>query len=535
MLRNPEKDASSSKAENKSASVNQNLMSPPTISLPKGGGAIRGIGEKFAANPVTGTGTFSVPIATSPGRSGFGPQLALTYDSGAGNGPFGLGWSLSLPSITRKTDKGTPRYNDDEESDVFILSGAEDLVPVLEQRAQGWVPVDLPDRTLDEHTYAIKAYRPRIEGLFARIERWSNKNNLQDVFWRSISRDNVTTLYGRSVESRIADPSNEDRIFSWLISESYDDKGNAIRYEYKQENLDEGDLSAVSERNRTRTAQRYLKRIKYGNKTPRQTNENLGLRTDWMFEVVFDFGEHYTEDDQGQPTSVHIEDSQRDWLVRLDPFSTYRSGFEVRSYRLCHRVLMFHHFAELGTPSYLVAATHFTISEAPSFSFITAVTQSRYLLNPGTSSWLKKSLPPVEFEYSEARVDQTIRDIEGESLENLPTGLQGSNYQWVDLDGEGLAGILAEQGGAWFYKRNLSALPISEIDDQPEYAARFAPVECLSTMPSPADLSGAQQFLDLAGDGQLDVVEFGGPNSGFFERTSNEEWDTFTAFASVPN
>ena len=44
----------------------------PSISLPKGGGAIRGIGEKFAANPVTGTGSMSVPIATSPGRSGFG-------------------------------------------------------------------------------------------------------------------------------------------------------------------------------------------------------------------------------------------------------------------------------------------------------------------------------------------------------------------------------------------------------------------------------------------------------------------------------
>src|SRR5580704_2803626 len=81
---------------------------PPQVSLPKGGGAIRGIGEKFAANPVTGTGSMSVPIATSPGRSGFGPQLALSYDSGSGNGPFGLGWSLGLPSITRRTDKGLP-------------------------------------------------------------------------------------------------------------------------------------------------------------------------------------------------------------------------------------------------------------------------------------------------------------------------------------------------------------------------------------------------------------------------------------------
>src|SRR5450755_3452171 len=106
-------------------------MQAPQIVPPKGGGAIRGIGEKLGANPVTGTGTMSVPIATSAGRSGFGPQLSLSYDSGQGNGPFGLGWHLALASITRKTDKGLPRYEDSTESDVFILSGAEDLVPLL--------------------------------------------------------------------------------------------------------------------------------------------------------------------------------------------------------------------------------------------------------------------------------------------------------------------------------------------------------------------------------------------------------------------
>ena len=93
-------------------------VSAPQVSLPKGGGAIRSIGEKFGANPVTGTGSMSVPIATSPGRSAFGPQLSLAYDSGAGNGPFGYGWSLSLPAIGRKTDKGLPQYRDAEESDV---------------------------------------------------------------------------------------------------------------------------------------------------------------------------------------------------------------------------------------------------------------------------------------------------------------------------------------------------------------------------------------------------------------------------------
>ena len=74
-------------SDSANAQQESNQVRAPSISLPKGGGAIRGIGEKFAANPVTGTGSMSVPIATSPGRSGFGPQLSPSYyDSGTGNG-----------------------------------------------------------------------------------------------------------------------------------------------------------------------------------------------------------------------------------------------------------------------------------------------------------------------------------------------------------------------------------------------------------------------------------------------------------------
>src|SRR5258708_18917132 len=61
----------------------------PSVSLPTGGGAIRGIDEKFSVTAATGTAGLTVPVTTSPGRSGFGPSLALSYDSGAGNGPFG--------------------------------------------------------------------------------------------------------------------------------------------------------------------------------------------------------------------------------------------------------------------------------------------------------------------------------------------------------------------------------------------------------------------------------------------------------------
>jgi len=189
----------------------------PSLSLPKGGGAVRGLGEKFAANPVTGTGSMTIPIFTSPGRSGFGPQLTLLYDSGAGNGPFGLGWQLSLPAITRKTDKGLPRYRDHEESDVFILSGTENLVPVLALNAANkWVPEVVEPLSVDNTTYDIKRYRPRIEGLFARIERWTSQTNPTEIFWRSIWRENITTWYGKTGESRVADPAHPENIFSWI-------------------------------------------------------------------------------------------------------------------------------------------------------------------------------------------------------------------------------------------------------------------------------------------------------------------------------
>jgi virulence plasmid B protein len=66
---------------------------------------------------------------------------------------------------------------------------------------------------------------------------------------RSISKDNVTTCYGKTVESRIIDPADGTRVFSWLICESYGDKGNVIVYQYKPENSYGVDETQVHERN----------------------------------------------------------------------------------------------------------------------------------------------------------------------------------------------------------------------------------------------------------------------------------------------
>lgn len=464
----------------------------PNVELPKGGGAIRGIGEKFAANPVTGTGTMSVPIAASSGRSGFGPELLLSYDSGAGNGPFGFGWSLNTPQIARTTDRGLPRYQDAEESDVFLLSGAEDLVPLLINGKRHADSASVPG-------YTIRRYRPRIEGLFARIERWT-KDSDGDTHWRSISGDNVLTLYGFLPADRIADPSDPSRIFTWLISEIRDDKGNAVIYSYRQDG-----------------ANTYLKRIHYGNRLSRLgvdrrrplfLDERRAEATDWNFELVFDYGDHDAENPT--PRESHP------WPSRSDSFSNRRAGFEVRTSRRCERVLMFHHFAELAMPSgCLVRSTDFHYDDGAIYSFLTSVTHKGW--RHTGSSYVTQSMPPVEFEYSQPRVGDEVKVAD--TSDGLPMGIDGTTYRMVDLDGYGAAGVLTEQSGSWYYSRNISPLNLGEV--------AFAPPLPVPSRPSLALGASGAQFLDLAGDGLLDLAILDPPMPGFYELDPLTGWAPF--------
>ncbi|MDF2679174.1 MAG: Rhs family protein [Brevibacillus sp.] len=472
----------------------------PGIALPKGGGAIQGIGEKYSVNAMTGTFSLTVPIAVTQGRGGFSPEVGLSYDSGSGNGPFGIGWNVSVPSIVRKTEKGLPQYRDSEESDTFIYSGVEDLVPFCGEDGSPIVPAEVGN-------YRVKRYRSRTEGAFIRIESWEHRET-GERHWRSISGDNVTRIFGRSTECRIADPTNPKHIFRWLLEETSDDKGNVTIFEYKAENSDGVDQSEPQERNRSLYANRYLKRIVYGNSVPNN-------RGGWRFYLVFDYGEH----DHYKPT---LDETQK-WFTRQDPFSNYRSGFEIRTNRLCRRALMFHHFNELGPEPVLVRSTDFGYMERPDHTFLSTVTQNGYLFDKESEKYSVKPMPPLQFEYTEALFNETIQTLSEKDAENLPIGLDGNRYRWVDLDGEGLNGLFTDQANAWFYKRNLGG-------------GRFGPLERISTKPSSSRLNeGRQQLMDLAGDGRLAVVQFKGPMAGYQMRTIDGEWEPFVPFPALPN
>lgn len=103
-------DIKGNETNSKEAPKDSFHTAPPAISLPKGGGAIRGMGEKFAANPVTGTGSMSVPIATSSGQNdgglfelNFRDERYLPFE---GQGAESA-WQFSLPTEFKAFDYNT--------------------------------------------------------------------------------------------------------------------------------------------------------------------------------------------------------------------------------------------------------------------------------------------------------------------------------------------------------------------------------------------------------------------------------------------
>jgi RHS repeat-associated protein len=508
----------------------------PTVALPKGGGAIRSMDEKFEVTSATGTGSMSIKLPLSPGRSGFTPQIHLSYDSGSGNGPLGFGWALGVPAITRKTDKGLPQYCDGDESDVYLLAGAEDLVPLLDP-AGGRQSIQ---RTVYGTEFQVASYRPRIEGLFSRIERWTAiQTGL--IHWRTISRDNVTALYGYDPGSTVANPADPAQIFSWQVCRSWDDQGNVATYRYRAEDSNGIDQSAAHEANRTlatRQCQIYLDTVTYGNLQPYRPDwtaeKEVPLPADWMFSIVLDYGDHSSV----PPTPA----SDQPWPLRPDPFSSYRSGFEVRSYRRVQRILFFNNFPDEPTAGQdcLVRSLDLSYSDqqnppdphGPIYTFLISVTQTGY--RQSGQGPVTRSMPPLEFTYSEPVVGQDILTLDPDSLDNLPEGIDDSRFRWVDLDGEGLSGILADAGGGWYYKRNTSAdNRVAQPDQTLATRARFGPLETLAALPSRSDLAGVR-LLDLSGSGRLSVVSLADPDPGFFERTEDGAFEPLQRFDALP-
>jgi RHS repeat-associated protein len=436
------------------------------ISLPSGGGAIGGLGEKFAPDLFTGTGNFTVPIMVPPGRHGMAPQLALGYSTGHGNGPFGLGWALSLPGVSRKTSRGVPRYGAGHQPDVFVLSGAEDLVPL---------PAAEPGRT---------AYRPRTEGLFARIERIRGESG---HYWDVRSRDGMRTRYGTSrpvgAPADWTDPAAvvgpEGGIFAWRITETTDPLGNGIRYAYRRDTgAGRGHV----------WDQPLISQIEYS---------DYGDRADPAYLIAIDF--EYDE--------------------RPDPFSDYRAGFEIRTTLRCGAIRISTHAADgerRAAKEYRLGYRQARFNGASLLDRIDVVGID------ATVDPAEEALPPLTFGYAE--FEPSRRRFAEVTGRGLPTSSLGEpTMALVDLRGSGLPDVV-ELGTStrWWPNRGAGRFDLPRTMDE-------APPQRLG--------EPGVRFLDANGDGRADLLVTTATQAGYFPLTFGDSWSrrSFQPYHAAPS
>ncbi len=453
--------------------MNKSTNSNQVISLPQGGGAMQGMGETFSPDLHIGTGNFTVPIALPPGRNGFQPQLSLVYSTGNGNSPFGLGWGLSIPGVSRKTSRGIPRYRDERgplaERDTFLLSGAEDLVPISE-------------------TAEAVRYRPRTEGLFARIE---HHRDSQTDHWDGRGKDGLASLYGtpRRIPNDpavIANPENRSQVYEWKLSETQDPFGNTIRYDYERDLGDTVDHL---------WDQLYLKQIRYVDYPDPQTGEEK-----FLISVTFNYEE------------------------RPDLFSEYRPGFEIRTTRRCTTIEIHVHadrerlvrtyrliyLDERGLPS----------EQLPQ----NASSLLSQVLIEGHDGEKRESLPPLEFGYTAFEpTKRRYQPFTGTVSSRPERSLGHPDFELVDLFGNGLPTVLEFNDQVRFWRNRGDG--------------RFDLMRTMETAPAGVRLGEpGVQLLDADGNGRADLMVVDGLRGGYFPLTFDGQWNRrgFVRYRSVP-
>ncbi len=469
----------------------------PELSKAVGGLSLPKLGEKWSTSAPTGQGGVSVAVPL-PAARGISPALAIGYGTQGGNGPFGWGWRLSLPyfvrsstkAIVREHGRGLPEYDDANESDVFVFSDSDDLVAV--------------DEGLDPKTgEVVIVYRARTEGGFARIER-REKAGVSHFVVRS--RDNVLSIFGRTDEAQIVDPDDPKRVYQWLLQEQRDELGNVVVYRYKREDIVGVDVDSALERGRDGVQpQRYLKRVLYGNRDASDgpiepaTLDDPAARERFMFEVVLDYGEHLEGADAGV-------DDDRGWPVRRDVFSCCRATFDVRTRRLCRRVLVYHRFTALnadgGLGPVLVRALELEYQEDRVASRLVGATVCGY---DGKRS---AALPQRRFEYSPRVVVANQRQFAEDVLHDLDLSAPRTDAELLDLDGTGLADLVTRESGRFI---------VRAAGDVPGTFAKPKPIP-FGASPSTDPAIHQQRFLDLGPHGRPALVEFGPSTATVFER-----------------
>lgn len=475
------------------------------VSLPKGGGAISGLGENLSTDSFTGTARMVIPLPISPCR-GSEPALSVEYESGAGNGLFGMGWGLRFPHIKRKHSDGTTQY---DETDTYTIVGGTDLVRMDAEPSKRSLPGG-------RETYRVIRYAPMKEEDFALIELWEPLLRAEGApFWKITSADHTITIYGRSAQARVSDPEDPGRIFLWLPEEVYTPTGEHQLIFYTGDG-----------------ANRIPELIRYGNADPCADSMLLDSHPArkvpdlWRFELVFDYGNYDIDPANADPYAP-----KGDIPIRPDRFSTYEAGFEIATRFRCENVLMFHRFKELGERPRLVSATVLTYeTNTVGLSLLARVARRGYQFDSAAGRYTTAETPPVTFGYTEfAPTAQSFKPLQGLG--------ESTRFTLLDFNAEGIPGALYNDGSTLLYRAPHSEtsshsgapVPINVASNRVHYGA----LENLGDFPIlRPDVKGKRAVLtDISGDGRPDLVS----SSGLWERDEKNGWMPFRPFGSLPS
>ncbi|NBM54748.1 virulence protein [Proteus sp. G2669] len=497
--------------------------------LPKGGGAVTGLTGNMGAVGPDGAATFNLPLPISQGR-GYAPSLGLTYQNQAGNGAFGFGWSVGTMSIRRRTSKGVPSYTQQDE---FVGPDGEVIVPIINKK--GEIETAQRNTLLGiklAHQYQVTTYRSRIEKSFSRFECWSlheanTSANIPKQFWVMLSANGEVHLFGYETTAQIVDSQNSAHIAQWNLNASVSAMGEQIEYHYRAEDEQGCDKQEIQSHKNANT-QRYLEKVYYGNPVGERalscTKIDNTLPKNALFTLVFDYGER-----SSALASYPQWQSNSSWTLRQDCFSLFHYGFEVRTRRLCRQVLMYHRIESLEkqtalteTPE-LVARLTLTYAESGASSILVSAQQSAFNDNKDTQSLV--TLPPVKFDWQQVG---TTKQAQWQSLDELASFTPQQPYQYVDLFGEGLAGVLYQDHGAWWYRA-----PIRKEDKQNPNAITWDNPKKLPVIPS---LRGSAMLTDVTGDGKLEWLVTQGDVNGYYTQddTKAENWLNFVPLDAIP-
>jgi len=174
---------------------------------------------QFEVSP-SGAATYTIPIQVPPGVAGLQPQLALSYNSQAGNGPLGVGWGLSgLSAITRCPRtlaqdgvRGSVRM---DSNDRFCLDGVRLM---LEGAGSGAI-------------YGASASRYRKELDNFSLVTAHGAAGSGPAYFVVQTKAGLTLEYGNSADSKLLMPSG-GAVRTWSLNRVRDLMGNEMRVGY---------------------------------------------------------------------------------------------------------------------------------------------------------------------------------------------------------------------------------------------------------------------------------------------------------------